>query len=251
MGQAGAQREPSMEEILASIRRIIENNEPGPDGHAVGNSDAFVPHEADEERIDADYAEQEAESQRTAANDASVVQPVSLADVAARARATPNIHFEDATAPKVVAEVSDAGLGHDDMAAERLREALTADEPVHAEEATVVADEEPELEELQAEEPVEQQSKPETAQVPSEHPETQPDAESRSQLVSLQTGEKVAAAFGELDAAIAAGQHRSFDEIAEEMLRPMLTQWLDDNLPTLVERLVREEIERVSRGNRR
>jgi hypothetical protein len=34
------------------------------------------------------------------------------------------------------------------------------------------------------------------------------------------------------------------------MLRPMLTQWLDDNLPTLVERLVREEIERVSRGNR-
>jgi len=31
----------------------------------------------------------------------------------------------------------------------------------------------------------------------------------------------------------------------------MLTQWLDDNLPTLVERLVREEIERVSRGNRR
>jgi cell pole-organizing protein PopZ len=28
MGQAGAQREPSMEEILASIRRIIENNDP-------------------------------------------------------------------------------------------------------------------------------------------------------------------------------------------------------------------------------
>ncbi|MEQ8739449.1 MAG: DUF2497 domain-containing protein, partial [Hoeflea sp.] len=71
------------------------------------------------------------------------------------------------------------------------------------------------------------------------------------QLVSMQTGEKVAAAFGELTAAIAAGQTRSFDEIAEEMLKPMLTQWLDDNLPTLVERLVREEIERVSRGTRR
>ncbi|WP_339759922.1 DUF2497 domain-containing protein [uncultured Hoeflea sp.] len=251
MGQAGAQREPSMEEILASIRRIIENNEPGPDGHAVGNSEAFVPHEADEERIDADYAEQEAESQRTAANDVSVAQPVSLADVAARARATPNTHFEEAAAPKPVAEVSDAEPGFDDMAAERLREALTADEPVQAAEATVVADEEPVVEELQAEEPVEQQAKPETAQVSSEHQDSQPDVESGSQLVSLQTGEKVAAAFGELDAAIAAGQRRSFDEIAEEMLRPMLTQWLDDNLPTLVERLVREEIERVSRGNRR
>lgn len=88
MGQAGAQREPSMEEILASIRRIIENNEPGP----TESDDAYVPHQADEARIDADYAEQEAESQRTAANDASVAQPVSLADVAARARATPDSH---------------------------------------------------------------------------------------------------------------------------------------------------------------
>ncbi|MBZ9917266.1 DUF2497 domain-containing protein, partial [Mesorhizobium sp. BR1-1-7] len=29
---------------------------------------------------------------------------------------------------------------------------------------------------------------------------------------------------------------------------PMLQDWLDNNLPTLVERLVREEIERVARG---
>jgi hypothetical protein len=30
----------------------------------------------------------------------------------------------------------------------------------------------------------------------------------------------------------------------------MLQAWLDDNLPQMVERLVREEIERVSRGRR-
>jgi len=34
------------------------------------------------------------------------------------------------------------------------------------------------------------------------------------------------------------------------MLRPMLKQWLDDNLPGIVERLVRQEIERVARGRR-
>jgi cell pole-organizing protein PopZ len=34
------------------------------------------------------------------------------------------------------------------------------------------------------------------------------------------------------------------------MLRPMLKQWLDDNLPAVVERLVRAEIERVARGGR-
>ncbi len=31
----------------------------------------------------------------------------------------------------------------------------------------------------------------------------------------------------------------------------MLKDWLDTNLPTVVERFVRAEIERVSRGNRR
>jgi uncharacterized protein len=31
----------------------------------------------------------------------------------------------------------------------------------------------------------------------------------------------------------------------------LLHDWLDNNLPTLVERLVREEIERVARGPRR
>jgi cell pole-organizing protein PopZ len=34
------------------------------------------------------------------------------------------------------------------------------------------------------------------------------------------------------------------------MLRPMLKAWLDDNLPGIVERLVRQEIERMARGQR-
>ena len=37
------------------------------------------------------------------------------------------------------------------------------------------------------------------------------------------------------------------EETAAEILRPMLRQWLDAHLPSIVERLVREEIERVSR----
>ena len=43
---------------------------------------------------------------------------------------------------------------------------------------------------------------------------------------------------------------RSMEDMTREMLRGMLKQWLDDNLPTLVERLVREEIERVARRGR-
>ena len=63
--------------------------------------------------------------------------------------------------------------------------------------------------------------------------------------------EQVARSFGDLALAVDSSSRRSFDEIAEDMLRPMLHEWLDDNLPTLVERLVREEIERVARGPRR
>ena len=38
------------------------------------------------------------------------------------------------------------------------------------------------------------------------------------------------------------------NEVVSELLRPMLKAWLDENLPEMVERLVRAEIERVSRG---
>ncbi len=62
------------------------------------------------------------------------------------------------------------------------------------------------------------------------------------------TADSVAAAFGELSEAFASRSRKTFDEMAEEMLRPMLQDWLDNNLPALVERLVREEIERVARG---
>ncbi|RUV13298.1 DUF2497 domain-containing protein, partial [Mesorhizobium sp. M1A.F.Ca.IN.022.04.1.1] len=70
----------------------------------------------------------------------------------------------------------------------------------------------------------------------------------RPAILSEHAGRQVAAAFGELSDAFASRSKKSFDEMAEEMLRPMLQDWLDNNLPTLVERLVREEIERVARG---
>ena len=41
---------------------------------------------------------------------------------------------------------------------------------------------------------------------------------------------------------------RTLEDLVREMLRPMLKSWLDDNLPSLVERIVKAEIERVSRG---
>lgn len=68
------------------------------------------------------------------------------------------------------------------------------------------------------------------------------------QLLSQHTSSAVSSAFGALSNSMFSGDSRTVDELVREMLRPMLKAWLDDNLPSLVERLVRAEIERVSRG---
>ncbi|WP_280137476.1 MULTISPECIES: PopZ family protein [Aurantimonas] len=70
-------------------------------------------------------------------------------------------------------------------------------------------------------------------------------------LVSHEAGERIAGSFEDLARVIRDEQMRTMDETVRQMLRPMLQEWLDDNLPRLVERLVREEIERVARGGRR
>ena len=40
----------------------------------------------------------------------------------------------------------------------------------------------------------------------------------------------------------------TLEDVVRETLRPMLKSWLDESLPSLVERMVRSEIERVARG---
>ncbi|MGH6769110.1 MAG: PopZ family protein [Xanthobacteraceae bacterium] len=67
-------------------------------------------------------------------------------------------------------------------------------------------------------------------------------------LVSAATGAAVDSAFNTLAQTVLVQNARTLEDLVREMLRPMLRTWLDDNLPGLVERLVRAEIERVSRG---
>ena len=67
-------------------------------------------------------------------------------------------------------------------------------------------------------------------------------------LVSAATSVAVDSAFNSLAQTVLVHNARTLEDLVREMLRPMLKSWLDDNLPGLVERLVRAEIERVSRG---
>jgi cell pole-organizing protein PopZ len=67
-------------------------------------------------------------------------------------------------------------------------------------------------------------------------------------LISSATVSAVDSAFNSLAHTVLGNNARTLEDLVKEMLRPMLKGWLDDNLPTMVERIVRAEIERVSRG---
>jgi cell pole-organizing protein PopZ len=68
-------------------------------------------------------------------------------------------------------------------------------------------------------------------------------------LVSDQAARASRRSFEDLAEALLARApgERDLEDMTREMLRGMLRQWLDDNLPSIVEQLVREEIERVAR----
>ncbi len=70
----------------------------------------------------------------------------------------------------------------------------------------------------------------------------------RAESLSPTTAAAVGAALDALALTVAAQSQRTLEDVVRDALRPMLKAWLDDNLPQLVERLVRAEIERISRG---
>lgn len=289
MAQPSVAREPSMEEILASIRQIIESNEPGA-GKAISASLPPV-YGADEDEngseihltVDDTYAGVEfpepamrsSDPRFVAANSAGTApetevpaRALSLADVAARVRAAsersavqagqalreiPNGFRQPEPQPAVMPEPPRAAVPQPQPTQPVFPPASVAPvpqaviepaEPIYAEAPRVAVEAPaPAVETMPpALEPA--QSSAERF-LPSVMDEVQPT------LLSQDAGLQISRSFEELAAAIDGAERRSLDEIAEDMLRPMLREWLDDNLPTLVERLVREEIERVARGPRR
>src|SRR5882757_2682903 len=67
-------------------------------------------------------------------------------------------------------------------------------------------------------------------------------------ILSHSTVSAVESAFHSLANTVLSNNARTLEDLVKEMLRPMLKSWLDDNLPGLVERIVKAEIKRVSRG---
>lgn len=211
--------EPSMEEILASIRRIIAD-------------DRALPLTPRPTEVAAPAPAPAPVVPEPAANEAGAPgEETRAAYVAPRVEElAPDVRGADAES--VFAE----------LAAELQTETMSVAEMIAPE--TVVAVEAPQ-------EPAEAAPAQTTdAPVVAAEEEAAADISDAGPLLSAQAGQSVVAAFDQLAETVANSHARIVEEAVRDMLRPMLKTWLDDNLPVIVERLVRTEIERVARGGR-
>ncbi|NVD41239.1 DUF2497 domain-containing protein [Ensifer sp. HO-A22] len=276
MAQLNVAREPSMDEILASIRKIIESNEPGQIDFS--SQDHYEDDASDEIELTIDSEieaaafggrDESLQASKPAtpstAIEVAVIPseahsniaqpPLSLADVAARVRAASERHTVGYMAKAPVNEEPPRNVQDSPVITSRM--AAVSAPPAPAGRLSVSEAQQPSSESVVVETPVAAPKVEEPVAVAvsagpvalvAEEPVV---GKSAPAIISAEVGRQVAQSFDNLAQAVDLSTRRSYDEIAEEMLRPMLQEWLDDNLPTLVERLVREEIERVARGPRR
>ena len=194
-------QEPTMEEILASIRRIIsEDDAPAETAAAPTPEPTPEPAEASPAMMDETPSVQEA-----------VAVEEDVLELTDRYEAPEAEHIGDLDIAPVEAEP------------EPFPE-VVIDEPVFA-----------------------------AAAAPEPAPYQVPTGDS---LVGDSAATSAASAFAGLAASLRQPEPASFsggtgptvDDLARQLLRPMLKEWLDANLPAIVEAQVRKEVERIARS---
>jgi cell pole-organizing protein PopZ len=194
-------QEPTMEEILASIRRIISEDD------APAADDAATPPPAAVEAAPAPAPEPEPEPEP------EFERPVALSDFAP-------------PEPAREAEVSDEVLDLTD----RVESAPSAPPPVET-----LGDLDVYPQGRAAPEPA--WSPPPAAVAADEG------------LVSSHAAGRAASAFDQLASSLVMPRDgRTLEDVVHELLRPLLRSWLDENLPSIVQRAVEAEVERIARG---
>lgn len=182
MSDNSSEQEPSIEEILASIRQIISDDDDEPQKNEQESIDSPIRESGDDvlELTEADLVEE----------------------------------------PEPEPE--------EDMEVDMVDR--TEDEPKEEEEPETMADDI--LDEIRSQEP----SK---TPVPSE-------------ILSSGTQAAALGSINKLSSKMPINSSRSYDgvtleDIVREQLHPMLREWMDDNLPRMVERLVQKELEKLAR----
>ena len=247
MTQPAKVQEPSMEEILASIRRIIADDE-------------AKPPVAEKAAAPAAAAKPEKPAAAAAAGKPTTMNGIPPSAIPAAQAAAAKPAIASAPPPARPASVAATPNGQDDIDA-----LLSGLDEATSEKEIRPPQPEPEVFELTDEmalsgpppafqkiDPQEDLEFAETGAAPPRRPAYEPppfeSAAPPPQILSRSTVSAVESAFNSLANTVLSNNARTLEDLVKEMLRPMLKSWLDDNLPGLVERIVKAEIERVSRG---
>lgn len=208
----GRPQEPSMEEILASIRRIIADDQLLFAGHE-GARDGEGP-----------------------------LAPARIGSAGSASSASASANSASGDPVQQDREAAEDGRGSALAAAEAVLaihqqlDALDFEKTTPREETlAAAAHSSPDSERQPASDA--------KAQTPPSEP-----ADGAQPLASAATAASVALAFHTLVASRFAQNSEAVLDLTRELLQPMLKAWLDERLPSLVERLVRAEIERMIEG---
>lgn len=248
MAQANKADEPSMEEILASIRRIISDDD---------TEDSEAGEASASEEVETPVVE-EATDDMGDASEMSQDDLDKLFDMGGDIDEIANDDDADADADDMAAAMEadadeDAGEDEDEDVLELTEELAVPDdeameiveglsEDFDSPEGDISFAAEPEPDPVMEPAPI-PASTMETMPVPDNLPTVGADAP----LTSVDTGDVVNAAFDNLSNMFVGSQAQTVEELVKEMLRPMLKAWLDQNLPGMVEQMVQKEIQRVTR----
>ncbi len=212
-----AHKEPTMEEILASIRKIISDDAaspaqaPEPEPEIANDEDDVSLEEVmfDEDVREASYDDE-----------ADLDEPVELE--------TEEFEVEDFSTEEPVE---------------------AAPEPVESFESLVSASRSAEYESKPAPVPVPEPAPiaPKPAPAPMEKAVSASPAYAQSALTDDSTANAAAGALGKLISKMDLGTDNTLEGLVRELLRPMIKEWLDANLASIVEEKVEAEVERISR----
>jgi cell pole-organizing protein PopZ len=216
------QPEPSMEEILSSIRRIIADEEAegadDPNAAAEEGSDAV---QARDETFDGahtfDNADEDDETDDVLELTKVVRESGEVVDL--KAETADGARF-DVGAPDMVEDQDEAVLTPPDDESER-EPGTMADEHINREDRATVHTKQSRAEELIS-------MGAATA--------------ASGSIVKLTSAFRTPA-----EESVADADGRTIEQFAEDLLRPVLKEWLDEHLPPLIERIVEKEIRKIAR----
>jgi hypothetical protein len=216
------QHEPSMEEILSSIRRIISDEE------AEGSDDADAAEQAGSgatparaESFEEDVPSFEATGDADDSDDVLELTKVvresgEVVDFKAEAGVGAEL---EADGPYALEDQEEAELAPPEDAAEGESDSMTDEHINREDEATVHA------------------------------------KQDIDELVSVTAASAASGSIAKLTSAfrtpaeesIADTDGRTMEQFAEDIMRPMLKEWLDEHLPSMIERIVEKEIRKIAR----